>query len=344
MNDVELTSHSESSLPPISIVMGLRNEERYLEQCLESLTTQDYPHDLIEIILIDGMSTDRSPEIIKAWAERDSRIRFFTNPARIVSVGMNLGIREAKYDLILWPSGHALLEPSHLKQSVATMRETDAAAVGGYLRTVGRGPIGRANAAILSSRFGVGGGAHRVGGKSGWVPTVTMALYKKSAILAAGGFDESLSRNQDVELHAQMNKRGLRSYLNVDIRPTYLCRDSVGGLLKQAWKNGYWNIASTRQGAGGFSLRHFVPMAFVFVLLLLAVLSIFLSEPRYALLGIAKLYGLVAVIASIVAAIQHKLTWQVLLLPFGFLALHLSYGTASWLALLRAGRSESHSG
>jgi glycosyltransferase involved in cell wall biosynthesis len=320
-------------LPPVSVIVAVRNEEGYLDGCLQALVDLDYPHDLLEIVLVDGMSTDRTPQIIESWVERDSRIRAIKNPGKIVSTGMNLGIKSARHDLILWISGHVVLERDHLKRCVETMREKSAAAVGGHIRTVGRSPIGKANAAILSSPFGVGGGTHRIGGNCGWVATVTMALYSKQAILKAGGFNESLPRNQDNDLHARMNRLGLRSYLNTNIRPTYFCRDSMVSLLRQAWKNGFWNILAVRMGIGGFSLRHFVPMVFVFGLISLAILSFVWSAAAYLLLGIGICYLLAASIASIIAATKRKLTWQVLLLPLGFLSLHLTYGVASWAGL-----------
>ena len=174
---------SESStsvdLPGISIILALRNEEEHLVRCLQSLANLDYPPDKTEILLVDGMSTDRTVEIIDKWAKADQRVRQLQNPGKIVSTGMNLGLRESRFDLILWTSGHALLRSDHLRKCLDTMRRTDAAAVGGVLDTVAFSWIGEINAAVLSSRFGVGDARHRIGGRSGWQPTVTMALYRK---------------------------------------------------------------------------------------------------------------------------------------------------------------------
>lgn len=344
MSKSDRNNTDTSELPPISILLAIRNEQRHLEDCLQSLVEQDYPTELVEILLIDGMSTDRTPEIVKRWSDRDSRIQAFGNPKQIVSTGMNLGIAEARHDLILWVSGHAMLEPDHLKKSVATMQRTGAAAVGGVLRTIGQGGLGKANAAALSSPFGVGRGAHRVGTQSGWVPTVTMALYRKEAIVAAGGFNESLPRNQDNDLHARMNSLGLKSYIDIEIKPTYICRDSLSGLLTQAWNNGFWNIAVMRMGGRGFSLRHFVPLAFVLSLVLLVALACLWPLGKLLLPVAAAAYGASAVVASLVAAIRHRLTWQIVILPLLFLALHLTYGAASWAALMKPRAGESISG
>lgn len=295
----------------------------------------DYPADKIEILLVDGMSDDGTAEIMSLWAAQDPRITILRNPKRSVSCGMNIGVAAAKSEFILWISGHSILQPQHLKRCLATMNETGAAAVGGVLTTRGTTTVGKINAAVLSSPFGVGGGKHRIGGRSGWVQVVTMALYRKSAIIAAGGFDESLPRNQDNDLHHRMNELGLRSYFDSEVNPVYLCRNTLGGLLRQAWNNGFWNIVMSRRGHGGFSLRHFVPVIFAGGQVVLIVLALFI-RPAIVILGAALgVYLVCAIIATVMAAIKNRMTWQALVLPGWFAALHYTYGAASIAGLLK---------
>ena len=320
--------------PPVSVIIPVRNEQEHLDRCLESVVSLDYPRDRIEIMLVDGMSTDDTVRIIESWIEKDSRIRVLVNPKRAVSAGMNAGLRESRYDLILWMSGHAVLPPNYLRRCVETMSETTAAAVGGTLHTVASSSIGRINAFVLSNRFGVGGSACRVGRRPGWVPIVTMALYRKDAVLRAGGWDESLPRNQDNDLHNRMNQEGERSYLITDSSPLYLCRETFSGLLRQAWKNGYWNVMLTRMGRGGLQLRHFAPMLFVGCLLFLGIASLVFPPAFYLLAGILAIYGAAASAVSLIGGIRSRFTWQMPLLPFWFLSLHLCYGLASWAALI----------
>jgi GT2 family glycosyltransferase len=301
---------------------------------LQSVVSLDYPQNKLEVLLVDGRSSDQTPDIASSWQRRDSRIRCFDNPRRIVAAGMNIGLREARYELILWISGHVILEPDHLKKCVFTLQNTGAAAVGGVIRTVGESLIGELNAAVLSSRFGVGNPPHRVGKKSGWVRAVTMALYRKDAILSIGGFDESLPRNQDNDLHARMNKAGFRSYQNVDIRPIYICRETLGGLLRQAWSNGYWNIRLARAGFSGLSLRHFIPALFVISLLLLLLATLIFEWGWVLLLTVLAAYMAAAVTAAIGTGLRRRLSWHILALPFWFLMLHISYGLASCASLL----------
>lgn len=330
-----------NDLPSVSILLAVRNEEQHLDRCLKSISELDYPRNKTEIIVIDGMSTDRTPAIIETWRKRDSRVRALTNPRKVVSAGMNLGLAAASSELILWLSGHSLLKPDHLRRSVATMSETGAAAVGGVLETVGLTEVGKINAAVLSSRFGVGGGSHRVGTKSGWVPAVTMALYRKDAITAVGGFDETLTRNQDNVLHDRLNRSGYRSYLDIGIKPIYLCRETLPGLLQQAWQNGYWNLMLLRLGHAGLHLRHFIPMLFVVVLAALVAAAVSLSLAAPLLPAYLALYGTAAAVASIITGVRRRFSWQILVLPIWYFLLHLAYGTGSLLGAL-APNAELH--
>jgi succinoglycan biosynthesis protein ExoA len=327
---------SAAALPGISIILAIRNEAEHLEDCLRALVNLDYPQDKIEILLIDGMSDDATPQIISEWVRLDSRISTFTNTRKMVSPGLNLGLSVAKNDYILWISGHAIVQPGHVRACLETMRSTGAAAVGGVMNTHGTTTVGRINAAVLSHPFGVGGGEHRIGGRSGWVTVVTMALYRKEAILAAGGFDESLPRSQDNDLHDRMNKLGLRSYLNVEINPTYLCRNTLKGLLRQAWNNGFWNIMLSRRGHGGFSVRHFVPMAFVGGQVALLLGGLILPLLFWLLAAGLAVYLLCAFAVSVAIVVKHRMSWQIFALPIWFAALHYTYGVASWSGLLRS--------
>lgn len=319
--------------PGVSVILAVRNEAEHLDDCLKAIAALDYPSDLLEILIIDGMSTDGTDEIIRKWMSSDQRIRCYQNPAGKVAAGMNIGVANARYDHLLWISGHALLRPEHLKQCWLTMNATGAAAVGGVLETRGTTTAGQLNAAVLSSRFGVGGGEHRIGGEPGWVPAVTMALYQRAAIVAAGGFDESLPRSQDNDLHDRMNRLGLRAYFNPEIHPVYLCRNSLRGLLRQAWHNGFWCIMLKRMNRGGVLLRHLMPMAFVGGLGLLALAGI-LYRPSWSVLGVMTgIYMLGALTATGMIVIGSRAPRFWILLPIWFILLHITYGAGSWAAL-----------
>ncbi len=319
------------------MVVAVRNEAREIDRCIESLLQQAYPRDSLEFIFVDGDSDDDTVQRINAWATRDDRVRLLKNPRRITSAGMNIGLKAARHELLLWTSGHTILEATHVARCVETMKRVGAAAVGGKLHTVGTTPMGRINAAVLSHTFGVGGGEHRVGDKSDWVFAVTMALYRKSALEEVGGWNESLPRNQDNELHQRLQEAGHKSYMNAEINPTYLCRNTLSALLRQAWLNGFWNVMLTRRGKRGYHLRHFIPMVFVISAVVVSAAALLLPGIRPLFLILAGLYALLALGAAIQICVKRRWWWQVAVIPFCFFLLHFTYGLASVVGLVAPG-------
>ncbi len=90
---------SDTSLPMISVVVPMRNEERHIAECLESLLRQDYPPARVEILVVDGMSEDRSREIVGDFVSRNTDIELLDNPRQIPPTAMNIGIQQAKGDM-----------------------------------------------------------------------------------------------------------------------------------------------------------------------------------------------------------------------------------------------------
>ena len=92
----------------ISVICPIYNEEKYIAQCIDSILAQDYPKDDLEVIFVDGMSTDKTREIVAAYAEKYPFIRLLDNPARIVPPAMNIGIRNALGETIIRLDAHAI--------------------------------------------------------------------------------------------------------------------------------------------------------------------------------------------------------------------------------------------
>src|SRR4051812_28966285 len=90
-----------SVLVPVSVLMPIRNEEKFIERSLKAILDQDYPHSLLEVLIADGMSTDETREIIACVAESypNIAVRIINNPGAIVSTGLNLAIQQARGDV-----------------------------------------------------------------------------------------------------------------------------------------------------------------------------------------------------------------------------------------------------
>src|SRR5687768_18600840 len=90
-----------SMQPRVTIAMPAYNEEKFIEACITSVQAQDYPRELIEILVADGRSTDRTRDILARLAAADPRIRIVDNPARLQAAGLGLIVKQATGDIVV---------------------------------------------------------------------------------------------------------------------------------------------------------------------------------------------------------------------------------------------------
>ena len=310
----------------VSVVMPLYNEENYIDDCIQSLLKQDYPRSKMEWIFVDGMSTDRTMEILEYYKSKLSFIRILKNAKKIVPCAMNIGIEAAKGKYIIRLDAHSDYAKDYISKCVYYLDFTSAENVGGVAETVAEGEVGQAIAKMLSSPFGVGDSQFRTNGESGYVDTVPFGAFRREVFDRWGGYDERLIRNQDNEMNYRIRKNGGKIYLANDIHLTYHCRDSIKDIVNMALANGKWNIITTKLCGGAMSLRHFIPLIFDLSIVLLLLLGI-LWWPSWIALGLELLlyFGLDAFFSKKLAA-STKEFWLLMRL---FPTFHTTYGFGS---------------
>ena len=138
---MELQQTEESTKVRVSVVIPIRNEERYIQKCLDSVLEQDFPHDQWEINLVDGDSEDRTVELIQPYLDRYPFIHLYRNPHKTVQYALNIGIREAAGEIIVRLDAHAEYDRSYVSQCVKTLEETGADNVGGPTVVRGKTPM-----------------------------------------------------------------------------------------------------------------------------------------------------------------------------------------------------------
>lgn len=250
-------------LPEISVILPVRNEERYIEDCVASIFDQDYPVDKMEVLFVDGCSEDRTVELLRTMQRQHPQIRVLHNPNRTVPYAMNIGIRESKAPVIVRLDAHAEYPADYIRLSVETLLERDCENAGGIFDTRGRSFMGEAIAAMLKTPFGVGNASYRLTDQEGYVDTVPFGCFRRELFDRIGGFDERLTRNQDNELNFRIRKMGGKIWLNPKIRVLYYCRDTIRGIMRMGYMNGKWNVITMALVPGSMGVRHFVPLAFV---------------------------------------------------------------------------------
>ncbi|MDB5212877.1 MAG: Succinoglycan biosynthesis protein exoA [Myxococcaceae bacterium] len=223
----------------MTIAIPCFNEERYIEACLDDVFAQDYPASSIEVLIGDGMSTDRTREILAGIAtSRPGRVRVIDNPRKLQAVAMNAMIAEARGEIVIRMDVHARYAPDYVSQCVRVLEETGAANVGGAQRARPETWFQRALCAALDSPVAVGGARYRNADAEGFVDTVFLGAFRKRMIESVGGYDPHAITNEDAELNQRILGAGGKIYLSKKIIVHYAPRDSFRSLSRQYYRYG----------------------------------------------------------------------------------------------------------
>lgn len=311
--------------PKVSLLVAMRNEGRHIERCLASLLRQDYPAEQLEILVLDGQSTDGSREIVEKMFHGRSNCRLIDNPGVVQAHAWNLGIKESTGEVVGIISAHCELAGDYVSEAVKTLVRTGADLVGGPMRPAGRGTIGQAVAIATSTPFGVGNAKFHYAEREADVDTVYMGLCWKKLYERIGGFDVSMACNEDDELSYRLLERGGRIICNPSIRSLYYNRSSFSSLWRQYYRYGYWKVRVMQKHLAQMHVRHFVPAGFVVTVGGTALLGILPPGKLLLFLPVMLLYLAANMLASIVAGYKTKFP-QIHLLSLAFITLHISYG------------------
>lgn len=322
-------------LPTVSVVIPMKNEERSIGACLEAILAQDYPSHLMEILVVDGGSTDRSIPIVTSHGAIHPQVRVLRNPAGSIPAGLNVGIRASRGAIIARVDARTILAPDYLSTGVRLLRETGAENVGGPVRSVAREYMGRALALAVESRFGMAGAASRYRESDRReVDTVYLGLYPRGILEAIGLYDEELLRDQDDELNYRLRARGGRILMSPALRTSYLNSPSVGRFVKQNFLYGYWKVRVFQRHPTLMNWRHFIPPLFVLGTLAAASLAPLERGAMIAALGAGSVYAAGATCAAVASG--RRAGWRyVPMLPIAFALLHFSWGLGFLMGLAR---------
>lgn len=321
----------------LSVICPIYNEEKYIAQFLDSLLEQDYPKENLEILLIDGMSRDRTREIVAEYISKYPFIRLIDNPDKIVPYAMNRGIDAAKGDVIMRLDAHAFYQKDYFSVLVKGLQRLKADNVGTVCKTdvLNKTPKTLAIREVLGNRFGVGNSTFRTGiDYEREVETVPFGCWRKEVFDKYGKYDVRLVRNQDIELNKRIIRGGGRIFILPDTYCTYLARETWHALAKNNYGNGKWNILTVyyTKTFSSLSLRHFIPLLFLLSLIVPLLLAIFWRP--FALVSAASfaVYTVVFSTVSLHLSMLKHLNFYYLLITF--FVLHLSYGFGSLIGIV----------
>jgi glycosyltransferase involved in cell wall biosynthesis len=319
-----------SSLPPVSVVMCVRNERRHLRTSVGAVLGQDYPAP-IEIVVAVGPSSDGTRAIADEIASADGRVVVVANPSGRTPSGLNLALERVRYPVVARVDGHAVLPQGYLRRAVDMLDRTGAANVGGVMAAEGETPFEQAVACAMTSLLGVGGGRFHTGGEPGPVDTVYLGVFRREALARVGGYDERFTRAQDYELNVRLRELGEEVWFDPKLRVTYRPRATVRALAGQYFNYGRWRWMVTRQHPRSVRARYLAPPIALLACIGGIVAAVFgawfgLLVPAAYLLGV--------VVGGLVVGRRlpgRALRW----LPFVLAVMHMSWASGFLTSMLR---------
>ena len=320
----------------ISIIIPCYNEEIYVANCIESISSSHIEVEQLEIIFIDGKSSDRTVEIIEEYIVKYPYIKLLSNPKKHTPISMNMGIKASSGEYIFILSAHAKYSSDYFSKLTYHCKELDAQCVGGVLTTDVKNHNKKSNSIkeVLTSKFGVGNASFRIGSNSiKEVDTVAFGCYHKKTFEKYGLFDERLIRNQDIELNKRIINGGGKIYLIPEVKATYFARENFKNLATNNYSNGFWNILTAyyTKTLNSLSLRHFIPLIFILSLFLPIIASLFYKPLVWIFLLSSGSYLCLVIIISFKLKKRSNSFFYLLL---SFITLHFSYGVGSLVGIL----------
>jgi cellulose synthase/poly-beta-1,6-N-acetylglucosamine synthase-like glycosyltransferase len=304
-------STNSRTTPLVSLLVPLYQERGFIEALCASLDQQTFPADRLEVFFLDGGSTDGTREYL-AQRVFACRARVVDNPRRLQVHALNEGLRLAAGTYVVRWDAHAYYAPDYIERCIALLEEDPTVRnCGGPMLAVGYDFASEVIADILNSPLGVGSARYRYAKERMEADTVFLGAFRRSDLLAAGGWNGDFAVAEDMELSLRLKKRlGGRFLVDPEIRVEYRPRNSISRFAFQYHQYGRYRIRLAGIHPEALRWTHGLPI------LLLPATAIGLGVGSWLLLAGSPwawlflspllMYALYAVTASALLAKAHR--------------------------------------
>jgi glycosyltransferase involved in cell wall biosynthesis len=318
-------------MPPfVSIIVPCYNEESTIRHLLDSVLAQTYPRAQMELVISDGLSTDRTRAVIAEFQKEHAglTVRVVDNSARTIPSGLNQAIRESRGEIIVRLDAHSMPIPEYVERCVSALEAGKGENVGGVwdIRAGADTWIAESISFAAAHPLGVGDAMYRLNAKAGAVDTVPFGSFRQSLIERIGAFDETLLSNEDYEFNTRVRESGGTVWLDPAIRSVYFSRSTLKKLAVQYWRYGFWKLKMLRRYPHTLRWRQALPPVFVSILFVLIVLSLFVGLARYILAAQLLFYFIALGSAGLKLAIEKRKGFILMGLPLAIMTMHIFWG------------------
>ncbi len=321
VTEARLTTMESDSEPLVTVIIPARNEEDFIERCVNSIREQT--HKNLQILVIDGDSDDATVEIVERIRAEDPRVEIVPNPDRLIPVGLNRAIERTRGEWLVRVDAHSTVPPDYVARAASHLVTGKWGGVGGRKDGVGLTPAGRAIAAAMESKFGVGNSTYHHGTELQTVEHIPFGCYPVAVIKEVGGWDEKLAVNQDFEFDHRVQEAGYELLFDPELHIDWHCRQDIPAFYRQYRRYGKGKTKVMRLHPESISPRHLAAPALVAGLAGAAAIAP--KRPGLAA-GFMGLYGLANAAASALTASKLKNKRDAVHLPAAFGSMHIGWG------------------
>lgn len=327
-------------MPKVSVIVPCYNEETTIGLLLEAVYQQTFPKKDMEVVIADGMSSDRTREKITEFSKAypELIIVLVDNPRRIIPAALNCAINASHGEIIVRLDAHSMPSTDYVERCVRELLANRAENVGGIWKIQpGKDHwIAKSISLAASHPLGVGDALYRYATEAQYVDTVPFGAFRRELFDQIGLFDETLLTNEDYELNTRIRKSGGRVWLDPMIQSVYFSRSSLSDLGKQYFRYGYWKWHMLRRYPETLRWRQALPPAFVLSTVALFLLAPFFKICLILLEIVLLVYGLTLVIASWSIANQESDIRLLVGIPLAIVTMHYCWGSGFLWSLVKS--------
>ncbi|MBI1855903.1 MAG: glycosyltransferase family 2 protein [Chloroflexi bacterium] len=317
--------------PKVSIIVPCYNEQDTIRLLLDALLAQTTPLSLMEVVIADGLSQDKTRAVIAAFQGEHPALalRILDNQRLGIPSALNLVISAARGEIIIRLDAHSIPAPDYVERCVKALEAGKGANVGGVwiIRPGGSSWIAEAIAAAAANPLGVGDAMYRLAPNAGPVDTVPFGAFHRELIEKIGAFDETLLANEDYEFNTRLRQSGGIVWLDPQIRSTYFARATLGALAAQYWNYGFWKFKMLSRYPNTIRWRQALPPLFVASLIGLFILSFLFDQVKLVLIFEIVIYFAALTLAGLHQALRQHKPLFIPGLPLAIMVMHLSWGS-----------------
>ncbi len=338
----------------VSLCMIAYNESKALDGLFRDIHLQDYPHDKMEIVFVDSMSTDDTRAKMERFKNTDygfENVAIVTCAKRNQAFSWNAALMTARGDVIIRIDAHARIPRNFVSRNIYNLSQGENVVGGGRPNISSN--VSSWKLTLLAAEDSLFGSSvasyRRPSTQKEYMDSLFHAAYRRQVIQKVGGFNENLGRTEDNEFHYRIRQAGYKLCCCPDIISYQHSRNNLRGMIRQKFSNGKWIGLTVSECPGCLSYFHFAPFAFVMMIILLGIVAL-LGFP-VLLYTLLLIYGMFDIVNAVGCCTTKNIQPQFALLPFIFPILHISYGIGTivgllqipaWRRKLRKSRAKAH--